>query len=410
MSKKTAIIITILVILAGTSILYFMIGGKVPLSLPTFFESPFGNAPEEPEGTPEGYTDEENGGGGDEFFPEGGEGAQKTKLFKISSYPVAGAVSFIKTGSTYIRYVDRATGHVEEVKPRTLERAKIVNTTRPKVYEALWRKDGAGYIERTLNEEDESVINISMMMVPPNSSSTDNLYSVKSTLLSGDVGEIVVGEGGSLLYNIKETGAINTSGFSGEKPRVITTLPFRSWRIEPTTKDMAVIYTKPSYLALGYAYNLDLKNGTLKKILGPLFSLTILPSQNERVAFGYIDNNKFVFSIRNLKNNSETRISPVTLPEKCVWSQKLKTILFCGVPENGVDSKNPDSWYQGITNFSDKIWKINSDTGTAEILIDPKEVLGETIDVVNPILSPDEDYLFFTNKNDLNLWSLELRP
>ena len=65
-------------------------------------------------------------------------------------------------------------------------------------------------------------------------------------------------------------------------------------------------------------------------------------------------------------------------------------------------------WYQGITSFSDSVWMIDIETQTVKVLADPVNIAGEEIDLIKPVLSQDENYLFFINKKDSSLWSLRL--
>ncbi len=412
MDRRKIVIIIVLVLILGTGILYFLLGGKTPSGLPLFTGSPFGTPPEE---TPVdgGIT---TGSGNDKLAPDGvtpvdESGKPINALYKISDGPIAGAVSFKRSGVDYIRYVDRATGHVIEIKPSTLERSQILNITRPQIYEAIWRADATGYIERTVASDSDEIINTSISLVSPVGTSTDNLYTARATLLRGDVGEIVVTPDGSLLYNLRDTGAVMTSTFAGEKPRTLFTLPFTSWRILPISNASAILATKPSSTALGYAYNLNLQNGGLTKILGPLSGLSVLPTlDGKKIAYGRVGNKDFLLSIVTTATRDVINVLPQTLPEKCVWSKKFSGTMYCGAPSNGLGTNVPDSWYQGIVSYSDKVLELNPETETAQILTDPKGSFGVDIDVINPMLSPNEDYLFFTNKNDLTLWVLRLVP
>ncbi|MBX4189564.1 hypothetical protein KW785_03160, partial [Candidatus Parcubacteria bacterium] len=101
-------------------------------------------------------------------------------------------------------------------------------------------------------------------------------------------------------------------------------------------------------------------------------------------------------------------IFPTTLAEKCVWSVKQKSVIFCSTPTNGLSAEEPDNWYQGLTHFSDNIWKFDTDNTTATLLVEPKKSFGVDLDVIRPQLSPNEDYLLFINKTDLSLWALKL--
>jgi len=408
--KKNLIILLIVVV--GAGVLYFLLGGKAPSGLPIIGGSPFGTPPDQNDGGSATSSDS-----GENGAPTGGEnglganGQPINPLFKVSEGPIAGGVSFLKNGSEYVRYVDRATGHVTEVKISTLERTKILNTTRPHIYEAIWKSDGSGFIERSLDGDDEVISNMSVSISKPSSTSTDGLLLAKLTLLRGDVGDIVVTPDGSLVYNLRDTGAVAISSFLGERPRTLFTMPFTSWKILPVSNTLSLISTKPSAFALGYAYNLDLRSGSLTKVLGPLPALSIKPSSDGgRIAYSFNGGDKMELQTQNLKTKVVSTISPATLAEKCVWSKKLTSILICGIPESGLGREVPDLWYQGVTTYSDKVWRFNVDTETAEILLDPEGGFNLNVDVTDPALSPDEGYLLFTNKNDLSLWAIRLLP
>jgi len=95
------------------------------------------------------------------------------------------------------------------------------------------------------------------------------------------------------------------------------------------------------------------------------------------------------------------------LPEKCVWLSNLKNVI-CGIPIDAPTAEYPDEWYQGIVSFSDNIYKMNLNNKTKDLLVSPKDFSGKSIDVIKPALGPNEKYLFFINKKDLSLWSLDL--
>ena len=407
MSKKLTILIIILTIILGSGILYYLLGGRVD-GLPSIPGLPFGEAPADTngEGTSSGETN--NGSDGETPIDTVGGGTDGAKLTKITSEPVAGAITFINKGSTYLRYVDRATGHISEVKLSTMERSKILNVTRPKIYQAIWKKDGSGFVERTLDAE-ENVVNTSVSLVQSTStSSTTEPYIIRSTLLKGEVGEIVLGLESSLIYNLTDSGVVATSNFLGEKPKTLFTLPFTSWRIAPVSTTTALLTTKPSVMGQGYSYLTNLSTGKLTKILGPLSGLSAkVKSDSSRVIYSYIDNNKLELRARDLKTGVVTDILPKTLADKCTWSKRVGGIVYCAAPKT-LPPGLPDSWYQGEVGFTDSFWRFNIDTDTAEELYVPQIDSEGIIDVYLPELSPDQDYIVFINKADLSLWVLKL--
>jgi len=336
-------------------------------------------------------------------------GRPVAKLFQISDTPISGAVGIIKNGSTIIRYTERATGHIIDVNPETMERVKISNKTLPKIYEAYYKKDGSGVIYRSLDNND-SIMNTSISLTAPKSTSTGEvLHTLNASMLRGDIGEIAVLPSGNLIYSTNNPGAIITSEFMGDKSTNIYTTPFTEWRISPSGLTEVYITTKAGSEALGYSYKLDIKTGFLTKVLGPLNSLLVLPNPNKPVvAYTYNKGASFVFESLNTSTKKTSVLTPPSLVEKCVWSNKLTDLLYCGV-SNQISSTEPDSWYMGLSHFSDRIWAYNTNTTFTDVLAEPKKDLGVDIDVYNPTLTPDEDYLVFMNKTDLSLWALKLK-
>jgi hypothetical protein len=328
------------------------------------------------------------------------------RFFRITDTPVAGAIGFIKQGITTIRYVDRATGHIFDVDPSTLVKTQITNDTLPKIYETVFRNDANAVVFRSLENDSDTVNNLSITLIPPKASSTDTMYTTTSLPLRGQISELVA-QNNTLLYTLKDSGAVVSSAFDGSKQVTLFTSPFTDWRLLPIGSSTALLVTKPSVNATGYAYTLSSKGGSLSKILGPLNALLVTPRVDGlKLAYSY-NNGAPALGVQN-SDRSVTNLTPATLADKCVWGIKNKIMLFCGVPTNGVGINQPDNWYQGKTRFVDRIWRYNTDTTFTDVLVDPKKDFNTDIDVMNPILTPDEDYLVFTNKNDLTLWALKL--
>ncbi|MDB5254096.1 MAG: hypothetical protein JWL80_162 [Parcubacteria group bacterium] len=402
MNKKIiALIIVILLILLGAGGWYFFLrySGTVPASTGPVV-SPFGQ-PGEGNVTVSVNPDGTTGTTGLNDL-----GKPIARFFRITDTPIAGAIGFIKQGVTTIRYVDRATGHIFDVDPATLVKTQITNDTLPKIYEAVFRNDANAVVFRSLQNDSDTIDNLSLTLVPPKASSTDTLYTITSTPIRGQISELAA-QNNTLLYTFKDSGAISASAFDGSKLTTLFNSDFTDWRLLSVGSSTALLITKPSSSAAGFAYTLPSKGGSLTKILGPLNALMITPrTDGLRLAYSY-NNGAAAFSVQNT-DKSITNLTPATLVDKCVWGIKNKIMLFCGVPTGGVGSDQPDNWYQGKTRFVDRIWRYNTDTTFTDILVDPKKDFNTDIDVMNPILTPDEDYLIFTNKNDLTLWALKL--
>lgn len=349
-------------------------------------------------------------------------GNPAANLFRLSNAPVAGAVVLDRGDKTIVRYVDRATGHIYDRDLRTLEKMKVTNNTLPKIYEAYFRSDGNAVLLRSLKDDSDVVENLSLNLIPPKATASTHstssgqasspqastLYTVSSTALRGEISAVAAGSGNTLIYALRDNSSIVTSAFNGTGVKTLFTSAFTDWRLN-TAGNSLIVYTKASTNASGYAYTLNTSSGVLTKILGPLNGLTAIQNNlGNRILYSYVEDNKMKSFTKNLTNNALSEISPTTLAEKCIWSIKKVGILFCATPTDAPGALEPDLWYRGITHFSDSIWLFDTNTDIARVLVEPKQSLRIDIDVFEPKLSPDEDYLIFINKTDMSLWALRL--
>ena len=133
-----------------------------------------------------------------------------------------------------------------------------------------------------------------------------------------------------------------------------------------------------------------------------------MDSKAEKVLFTHNQANRLLLSVFDIDEGEVTDLPLWTLTEKCVWSEKNSVIIYCGASNFIPRGESLDLWYQGITSFSDSVWMIDIETQTVKVLADPVNIAGEEIDLIKPVLSQDENYLFFINKKDSSLWSLRL--
>ena len=95
-------------------------------------------------------------------------------------------------------------------------------------------------------------------------------------------------------------------------------------------------------------------------------------------------------------------------PNKCVPSNKLSNVVYCGYELTSYDSNFPDNWYRGEQTFTDNIWSINLTTLSATQLVVPEKETGRQLDIIDLYNSPDGKMLYFRNKNDNTLWMYEI--
>lgn len=400
---KKIIFISLGIIVVGLAVWFFFFFkiSPTPTTQTNSNGSPFGVAPGD-------VTSSGNSTGtGANTFGTSTTGQLPT-LFKVSSDPVAGAMVILQNKQEFIRYVDRATGHIFDVDPFTLSKVQITNNTLPKIYQTVWKSGGSQVIFRSLPNDGDTITNTSLTLTAPKSTSTGTTYDVSTTQLQGNVSALET-NGKQIAYVLTDTGSVGISGFAGEKPQTVFSSAFNEWQLAWSAANLELT-TNASASTDGFSYTLNTTSGSLMKVLGPLRALTTLMSPlGGQILYSNLDENgTTVFGVLNTKTGISSAILPATFPEKCVWSLKNKNIVFCAAPSTTIDANEPDSWYQGSVHFSDQIWQFDTAGGNTNLLAEPKRNFGIDIDLINPTLSPNEDYLIFMNKTDLSLWALKL--
>lgn len=168
-------------------------------------------------------------------------------------------------------------------------------------------------------------------------------------------------------------------------------------------------YEKPSGLTPSSLFLLNPLTKNITKVLSEIYGFSAKWSpQGDKVLFSKTnDKGKNIYLyIASKEGVEQTPVGP-GLVEKCVWSNDNRT-LYCAVPKN-IDSAEilPDDFYKGKFISNDEFWKINTETGEKNNLLEGERINYE-FDATSLFLSPLEDYLFFVNKRDGLLYSIEL--
>ena len=310
-----------------------------------------------------------------------------------------------------IRYIERGTGKIYETASSTNTNERITNSTYTRINEAFFDKKGNNVLMRGLLGNSDVIqtrYGTSSLDTP-----TSTIMSLKTKELPYNLLSVVLSpEKDYFAYYTEQKGvgsSINISRLDGTGVFNVYKSPFREWLLSYPNKDTLILNTKPSAYSEGFAYSINIKNKVFKRLTGGQAGLTTLVSPDGlNVLVGESIEGSMKLSVLNLKTQSSKDIYIRTMPEKCVWSILEKNTLFCSAGESIVYAPYPDAWYQGLVFFNDNVWKINTETMENKLVYVIKNSVKEGIDVVNPILNKNEDYLIFTNKKDLSLWGLQI--
>ncbi len=322
-----------------------------------------------------------------------------------------------KSKQTFIRYMERGTGNVKEIDLRGKVPYRISNTTIPGIINSFWNFDGSKIIFRKLSE-DNKIQNYYAFVNYSQSTSTGEtiIGNLEISVLADNITQIAISPNKESAYYLTETlgGTIGLmSDFiskTAPKTKQSSNSLIKDWLVDWPKTNTIALSTKPSGEVEGYLYFLDLKNGSLEKILEKVTGLTALVNpSNQTLIYSQSTTGGILTYLYDYKNRRASLFSAQTLPEKCVWSKGDSDIIFCAVPSFIESGVYPDQWYQGTTSFEDEIWKINTKTGESEIIVGKKYFGLSGVDATQLSLSETENYIGFVNKKDSSLWTIQLK-
>ncbi len=422
MSKKSLIIlVTFLLILFGGAIAYLFLSIKPSTIVDT-------NTVEDGDSNPFPFGSGIFGGGNRTTSTGTGSGNKppvsgttRPILQHLSLVPVAGAGIYTSGSSTVVRYIERGTGYIYQNKVGGTEAIKLSNTPMIKIYDAFWTDKNNALIVQKLKDDAQTIDSFLVTMSSPSllqASSTSLEGSLSSKITPSFLGSNIQG---FVLSPAKDRMAYLTSNTTGGVVGIISKTDgskkvqifdssLKSWLVEWPTENTLTFTTKALSNSPGFLYFVSTLTNATTKILGGINGLTTLTNTDtSKVLFSNSTEDGLALFVYDTKKNRVEPAGLTTLPEKCVWSKKEKTVLYCGVPLVITAGKYPDAWYQGKVLFSDEIWKIDTLSGVFEWVADLKNLSGQDIDITHLMLSGREDLLVFINKADLTLWSFDLR-
>lgn len=336
------------------------------------------------------------------------------RLRKISSEPVGGAVVFDNGSTTIVRFVEKGTGNVYEARSDTNTIERLTNTTIPKVLRATWLPNGSGFLAQTLIPESELIETSLVKLVKTAATSSSETLTPFSTVISQlqtGIKEITVKPDSSKIFYYVINGSASNwfvGNPDGTAATVVNSHPLTEWVPKWLSGNTVTMQTKASVQSTGFAYSFDTQNKVLRKIEIALSGLSLnqkADGSKALVSNGGSTPTIFVFDPKTV-SLTQTRFN--TLSEKCVWSVKENSAVYCAVPDRLSVGSYPDSWYKGLANTEDSIRHIDLNNDVDYTVSYLSEESGEKIDVIYPSLSPNETHLIFRNKLDGYLWLLRV--
>ncbi|MEI6022241.1 MAG: hypothetical protein WCQ32_00120 [bacterium] len=306
--------------------------------------------------------------------------------------------------NNYIRYVDRKSGYVYEIANGGVA-TQITNIYIPNIYEALFSDQGKKVFLRFLRDDQKTVATFGVPIPDPNLDGSRTQLAgffladnIKSLAVSPDQGYLA-----QLAPNTTGGTALTISDTSNKGRKEIMNNPFHDWLISWNSQNTVSVQTRAAGAVEGFFYSILLTDARLKKILGNINGLTAsLSPSGSYILYSESTQGSFSTKLYKTSDGTITTLAITTLPEKCVWTSQ--DALICATMQNPPTGNYPDTWYAGITHFSDKIIRISPGLNMLSILYDG----GVDFDATNLQYDEMHNQLYFINKNDSTLWRLNI--
>jgi hypothetical protein len=334
-------------------------------------------------------------------------------LRELSATPVGGYAASTTASTTIARWIDRGRGNILQATEDSLDIQTLSNTLLPKMYTSVWSKDLNSLIGSVLGDDDATISTLYAVLTPQSTSTSATPYALHGKNLPADIVSYAISpkKDKVFLFAVDNGNGIGyIAPFNGGTATEIFSTPVTQVNVEWPETNTIAITTKGSAGESGYLYFVDPSTGVWKRIIGPLPGLSAKVSHDARYAVISVSGNAddVLTDIYAIATSTGTDAVIRTLADKCAWGNFYKDMVYCAVPFQPVSGIYPDDWYKGTLSTVDNVWQVNAVTGEVHLVSSLFEQAKTNIDAFNLSLDDKDNYLFFMNKLDLSLWSLDL--
>lgn len=343
-----------------------------------------------------------------------GAGQPISRLRKISSEPVAGAVIFNVGTTSVVRFVEKGTGNVYEARSDSNYIQRLTNTTLPKILRVFWLPNGNSFLAQTLIPETE-IIETSLVKLGKNQATTSaeslTPFGTVISKLPSNIREIAVKPDGAKIFYYTVSGSSEwfVSNPDGTASVLVNTSPLSEWLPKWQSGNTVIMQTKSTGGSISYSYSFDTSSKAMKKFGVGAFGLSLNPNPDGSVSLissGGSNPSLFTAETKSAVPQKITAIA--TLADKCAWAKTKAPTVYCAVPEQLPAGNYPDVWYQGLASTEDFLVKLDLSNDISYKIAELSDLSKEAIDVSDINISPSGDYLVFRNKKDGFLWLLKI--
>jgi hypothetical protein len=196
------------------------------------------------------------------------------------------------------------------------------------------------------------------------------------------------------------TGAVGyTYVLDTEANRAVFNIPLRDVHVLWGTP--TYVYTTPTSVQTGHVYTIGAQS-VLEYLTNGMPGLIATRYGAGIVATSITESERFSLAVS--ANGDRVDQTLPFIPEKCTTNPFNTLRVFCAVPTNIDEGVFPDDWYMGTLGYSDVLWDMDIQTGSAITLLNFLTESGREMDVQKIGADKFGVKLYFINKNDNTLW------
>jgi len=354
---------------------------------------------------------------GNSFVPAQEQTTEAPRLRAVAKVPVIGATVYDQDGLQMIRYTERGTGNVLDTALATVEPATTVSSNSiTRIGESLWSPDGTVTLVRRYTSDAAGLTNY-LGRIVSNGTTTDGQRTptkLDGRALPENIVDAALSPDGEYVFFLERTDAGVTGYLESTSlgvRRSVWSSPLTNLSIAWDAPETIVVYTNPASIGEGMVWLLNPAYGTSNLVLAKQYGLAARTDPTgERILYSMLETKEGVPSLRLLDTDmgKVVFLPQTTIVEKCAWGTVQTDRLYCAIAANITASGYLEQWYMGRMESQDTIWQIDLADGTAQQVLNPVELTKDTFDIVDLVVSPNEDFLIFRTRQNSILWATRI--
>ncbi|MDP2669130.1 MAG: hypothetical protein Q8P07_04830 [bacterium] len=311
-------------------------------------------------------------------------------------------VSLSSADTGLIRFhknIPEALGHLFERKAEgTNQETKISNFTVAQIIKVVWAPGGTTAV---IFYNSSGIIR--KLLIDYKATSTP-----KTTFLPDTLSDVAFSPNGKSMAFINDLGTTRniftaTADFKNQKRVLDNILP--DLELSWPGASLLAVKTRSSYASRGYLYTFTPAGGSFTKVAEGLGLDAVWNKDGTGVIVSTVSGGGQIQPLKyiDIKSSAIKELELLTIAEKCVFPNNLKTSVYCAAPMSVPSAKYPDAWWQGAVSFQDNIFSINTSDGKA------LNIAASSADVIRPIILSDDSFIAFQDKTTGFLWSMKLK-